>query len=828
MNISKLGSIRFRRWRQLLFVIAVPITLAAAVRADFPKDLSEAARPIEEGVPEVSIVRLNTLLKTTLSPAQRREAAGKLIEALVAAKRPAEALELMAQQNLPQTAAERFWRAQALAASGRPNDALPIYEQLAADSNFPMQAEAVLATADMLRKLGRLDDAAARLTPLAQNKRWKTRASLRLASLFLDKADWQSAQRALQGIADENTAERKQHRFLRGRLELVQHHPDRALGYLEPLTKRPREVSHPLMVATLCLIGDAHLQLKTAETGDDFLEDFIDRHPADAALPLLFAKLDELYRAEKKPVRLELERWARESEQPRRGLAQWYLARIELRAGRTDHARQLLSDLRTSRANRTDLAGGLLELAELEILSNNPTDVVAIAEEAKAWQPVVDISRRLEFLAARAEYVSGRFAAATSRFEKVGGAPSAFAPPAWYNASLGWLQMGDRGQFAAAYDQAQAQGASPDDRAELRLQEALVRARQQQPDAVETLRKFVDAFPQNPRVSEALVALAEIAFHQNPPQNEQARKLLARAESHPTDVARERAQYLTIWIEDATAANSDRVIELSKRFLNDQPHSTSLGEVRMKLAEAYYSRQDFSNAQTQFELFAQQNPGSPFLEKALFFAGESAMGSMAPHTLDRAITLFAQVAQMNGDLRWAARNEQAIIERKLGKPEDALLLYDEVLKSGARPPEKREALCGKGDIYLELSTGDPKNYERAIQAYDQLVASAIEGGHWHNQALFKKGVCLEKKADAEGALATFFQVLDTPARTDRPPELFWYYKAGFNAARLLESGAHWDSAAKVYQKLVAAGGSRSEEARARLNQLRLEHFLWSD
>ncbi len=538
MSIGTLVSSRGGRCRKPLVLIAALIASATAVRADFAKDLSDAAGPINEGVPEVAIVRLNTLLKTTLAPAQRREAADKLVEAFVAAKRPAEALELIAQQNLSQSAPERFWRAQALAASGRPNEALPIYEQVAADPNFPMRSEAVLAAADMLRESGRLDEAVTRLTPLVRNKEWKTRASLRLASLFLDKGDAHNAQRVLQGIDDENTAERKQHRFLRGRLELVQHHPDRALGYLEPLTKRPRDVSHPLMVAALCLIGDAHLQLKTAETGDDFLEDFIDRHPGDAALPLLLAKLDELYRAEKKPVRVELERWTRESEQPRRGLAQWYLARIELRAGRNDHARQLLSDLRTSRANRTDLAGGLLELAELEMRSNNLTDVVAIAEEAKAWQPEIDVARRIEFLAARAEYASGRFAGATTRFEKMGRTPSIFSPPALYNASLGWLQIGDRQQFVAAYDQAQAQGASPDDRAELRLQEALVRARQQQPDAIETLRKFVDAFPQNPRVSEALVALAEIAFHQNPPQIDQARKLLARAaESHPTTVA---------------------------------------------------------------------------------------------------------------------------------------------------------------------------------------------------------------------------------------------------------------------------------------------------
>src|SRR5213076_1749493 len=213
-----------------------------------------------------------------------------------------------------------------------------------------------------------------------------------------------------------------------------------------------------------------------------------------------------------------------------------------------------------------------------------------------------------------------------------------------------------------------------------------------------------------------------------------------------------------------------KVVDLANRFLQQHAASSFAPEVRMKLAEIYYRHQDFANAQTQFEILAQQNPNGPLGEKALFFAAESARSSMGEHSLDRAIMLFDQVVQLNGDLKWAARNEQAVIERKLGKPQDALLLYEEVLKSNARPSEKREALCGKGDIFFELSTADPKNYERAIQAYDQLVASAIEGGHWHNQALFKTGVCLEKKADAEGALATFFQVLDTPARTDRPPE----------------------------------------------------------
>jgi hypothetical protein len=248
----------------------------------------------------------------------------------------------------------------------------------------------------------------------------------------------------------------------------------------------------------------------------------------------------------------------------------------------------------------------------------------------------------------------------------------------------------------------------------------------------------------------------------------------------------------------------------------------------MKLAELYYRRQDFANAQTQFELIAQQTADNSLGEKALFFAAESAMSSMGEHSLDRAIVLFDQVVRQNGALRWAARNEQAVIERKLGKPKDALALYDEVLKSDAGPSEKREALCGKGDIFFEMGTADPNNYQRAIEIYDQLASDKDEPIHWRDQALFKKGLCLEKKSERANSLATFYKILEEDAHPDQRRELFWYYKAGFNAARLLEEDSKWESAAAIYEKLTAAGGSRSEEARARLTNLRLEHFLWTD
>ena len=178
----------------------------------------------------------------------------------------------------------------------------------------------------------------------------------------------------------------------------------------------------------------------------------------------------------------------------------------------------------------------------------------------------------------------------------------------------------------------------------------------------------------------------------------------------------------------------------------------------MKLGETYFRRQDFSNAQTQFEILGQQQPPGLLTEKALFFAAQSAMSSMGAGALDRAIVLLDQVVGMNGELKWAARNEQAVVERKLGKPQAALSLYDDVLKSDARPSEKREALCAKGDIFFE--SGGNENYERAIDSYEQLASARDVPVHWQNQALFKKGLCLEKRKERAAALETFYRVLE--------------------------------------------------------------------
>jgi TolA-binding protein len=796
-------------------------------RADIPAEIAEASAPLPEGVPEVAVVRLQALLNRNLPDAEWRAVAEKLAEAQVAAREPEDTLVLLADARVRQLPWAKFWRAQAFASLKRWADALPLYEELATHEGSPFRGAATFGAAEMLRALGKREEALRKLNLLLHDKEWAIRAQLRAAELSIEMADAANAQRLLEEMKPRSVAERRERRLLRGRLELILQRPERAIGMFQALLKRPEGAAHATLIAALFGIAEAHLQLKTPEAGDDVIEQFVDLHPADPDLPLLFAKLDELYRTEHKPSRNELEKWVRRPEEPRRTFARWYLARLEIRAGRSDRARQLFSDLRRTGIKSPAIAPAFLEFAQFEVEDRHFDEAIAILNDARLLRPEPALLARIDFLSAQAHYLAKRFDTATADFEQIAHSNSPWTTAALFNASNGWLQLGNHARFLVNYSELEKQGGADEARANLRLEEGLMQAAKGDKKAEVSLQQFIRDFPKNPRVSEAWVVLAELAFHSSPPRVDDARKNLAHAaESAPTAAAAERADYLSIWVEESAAGIETKVIELAKRFLEQHGLSPFAPEVRMKLAELYYQRQDFANAQTQFEIIAQQNPDDSLADRALFFAAESAMSSMGEHSLDRAIVLFDQVVQKNGALRWSARNEQALIERKLGKTKDALALYDEVLKSDAPQSEKREALCAKGDIFFE--TGGSENFQRAIEIYDQLASDKSEPSHWRNQALFKKALCLEKKDDRAGALETFYKILEDETRPYGQRELFWYYKAGFNAARLLEEDSKWQSAAAIYERLAAAGGNRSEEAKARLNHLRLEHFLWAD
>src|SRR5205823_2910524 len=326
-------------------------TLAQFARADISAQIAEASAPLTQGVPEVAVARLQALLNENLPETEWRVVAEKLAEAQLVAREPEDTLVLLADPRLRELPWAKFWRAQALAGVNRWADALPLFEEVTTDRASAFFGAAVFGTAEMLRALGKRQEALRKFNLLLRDKKWGTRAQLRAAELYIEMADASSARRLLGEMRPTLVAERRERRVLRGRLELILHRPERAIGMFQAILKRPEGTPHSILLAALFGIAEAHLQLKTPEIGDDVLERFIDQHHADRDLPLVFAKLDELYRAERKPSRNELEKWVRRPEQPRRTIARWYLARLEIRAGRRERARELFTDLQRTGSN---------------------------------------------------------------------------------------------------------------------------------------------------------------------------------------------------------------------------------------------------------------------------------------------------------------------------------------------------------------------------------------------------------------------------------------------------------------------------------------------
>ncbi|MFL6569315.1 MAG: tetratricopeptide repeat protein [Chthoniobacterales bacterium] len=798
--------------------------VCASVFAEEPDQLARAVQPLEDGIPQVAVVRLRELLTTKLPDDTRRVALLKLAESLVASGQAEEATQVASDALLHESHEANFLRAQALAALGRWDEALPLYKQ--ADDPAARFGEA-----EALRALGRTDEALQAFAGLTSDPRWSIRARFNATEILLAKNDLGAARRMVEATIPKTASERKERRLLRGRIEWREKHSQRAIDMLASVLKRPKGATHAVLLAGLCAIADAHLERGTPDSGDDYLEDYIEHRPEDSALPFVFAKLDQLYAAERRQSRHELGRWSREQTQPRRALAQWYLARAELRLHRRDAAVGAFEQLRSEHPTIPEIAGAYIDYASLVLHDGDAERARAILEATRPLQPAPAMQERIDLLIARAEYQGRQFRDAAQTFWRVAqNRTSRAADDALLNASFAWLSAGDATQAASAAQDLNARGADEQTRGDVALEAGLVQAARNDKAAAQTLQKFVHDYPKHPRVSEAWVALAELAFRSAPPGLDEARQDLARAaENQPTPAAIERADYLNVWLEGTGAiASEERVIFRATDFLQKHGNSPLAPDVRLKLAETHYSRHDFASAQTQFELLAQENPNGAIVEKAEFFAAKSAMNSMGKAALDRALVLFDQVVKRNGELKWPARNEQAVIERKLGKSTEALTLYDEVLKGDAKPADKREALCGKGDIFYELGTSGPENYKRAVDVYNQLVSDREASPHWRNQAIFKKGMCLEKLNAAPEALAAFYGIVEDESRPDRRREFFWFYKAGFNAARLLEEQSKWQAAAAVYEKLAFAGGARSEEAKSRLDRLRLEHFLWDE
>jgi tetratricopeptide (TPR) repeat protein len=793
-------------------------------------------------LPEVAIQKLHLFLTSSaaLDDALRERAEGDLTRAMLDS---GDSVGALARLEYPTSDAERFWKAEALSALGRWDDAGSLYEEVAGDGPAALREAATIGQAEALHAQGRTEDAEAALAALeAQSS--STLVRLRLAELCLETQQLDLARGLLARSKPSNLVETRWRQYVEGRIFLAEDQPAPALEDFDALLKDPRGLTPALHAGATIGLTDARIVLNGLEVADNVIEDFIWHYPDSPYLGEMFRRLDRIYAQEDTPSDSELQQWAAHAPPGRAALALYYEGSSLCNQGRQEKAIRVYTEFLQRYPHHPFTFEAWMQLGQL-YLDTSRTDIALSAFEGAMRNSGSPLERaRAEIAAGNADFAEGEFLHAAENFDDAAPRSSELWRQATYDSALAWLHLGNYERFLQDYTLLSQRYPETDERHNLLLEEGLLQARSGDPRAAATLQSFIRDFPDNRRIAEARLALAELVFADG--DMDAASDLLKAAYvSDPSNHSREQADYLAIFIADsAPTRDDDNVLRLGLQFLDKYPISTLRPQVRMKLGQVYFRREDFANAQTQFETLAQENPADPLADKALILAGQSSVRGMSPGGIDHALALFDRVANGTGPLRLYARQEQALIKAQMGRDKEAVIIYDDILRSSPDTPLRLAALCGKADCLVAAendaaaapspapsapsTSSTPEGSASAIALYDQIAADPDATAPWRDQALYKKGRCLEKAGLTDQALTAFYDVLNTRSTGTRQqqPDFFWFEKAGYDAATILESRAQWPGAISILEKVAQAGGPRSAEARKRADQLRLEHFVW--
>ena len=377
-----------------------------------------------------------------------RALADKLAPALIAAHQPEEALQFLADPRWEKSPSWNFWRGQALAALGKWNDALPCFQ---AATNGSLSADATFAIGQAYEATGQTDQGAYKPSIRFSGTTAGTRrARLRYANLLLERSDWNGAERVLDQANPTTTADRKERRSLKARVDLARHRPDRALPTFESLATRTEGANHELIVAALFGVADSHLQLKTPEQGDDFLEDFIEHHPRDPSLPETLCQTRCALSGGTKTVAHGVGTMGARSRTTATGLCAVVL-------GSDGYARRApracLEDFSTICAKTAQrfpgISEGYLEFAQVAAAEGQNEKAIAILDEARAPTTRHRLSSRvLRCYQGELLFEAKKFDQATRPLREGRGPNFRRSPEsARYNASLGWLEQGNHNEF---------------------------------------------------------------------------------------------------------------------------------------------------------------------------------------------------------------------------------------------------------------------------------------------------------------------------------------------------------------------------------------------
>lgn len=797
-------------WLALIFLVLLPGVWAADDAAQAIA-LGRSARA--DGVPQAAIHDLQRAAAAVKGPGGV-DVLVELARCLIESDREAEAVGWLEIGTYRKEPSVIFWRAQARAQQRDFPGALADYN-LACEADSPLRVDAELGRARMLEALGRSQEALMAYQKIPSGSSRYRAAQLAAAALLIKANRSREAGDALEELKTGKGAEKELRRYLVARVALDG--DGRESPYEDFKARDPR-----LMAGAAIGQADAMLRAGNEDRAEESLESFVSANPNTPLLENVLAKLDEVRARQSDPSNSTLKQWAADDDQQAlSAAATFYLGRNYERQGRADLAIRSYGKFLDQYPANPLRTAAIIRLASLLIGARQIDEAMKILPPGDAAPDRAD-QARLRFLRATAQYLSGDFPAAAKTFISAAGLDPKISDAALANAAMTAITMEDRALAAEILNALRNQNATVARRIE--LAQAFHAARNGEADAAGQMARI--AARGGSIGDRARLALAESKWMSGDAAGAQAE---FRRVANSTAAGRgSQKDYFEVYLaDDGSAKAAEAVADAASRFLKDNPDSPRESDVRMKWGEVLMREGDDRGARVQFEEAARSSGDPALKQSASFFAARAAIASMNIAELESAVLLLEDVAQAKQEpLASQARFEQALLQAALGRPKDSVTILDSLIASAAEPRLRFTARLKKGEVLDASAGGDKSQLAAAIKEWQAVAADPDATTAERNEALTRAAAANQQAGDADAALAGYYEVLTAPR--DQQPEYFWYYKAGFAAAQMLEAQQRWKEAAAIYEKMAAAPGPRANEFKERVKRLRLEKFIWED
>lgn len=806
-----------------------------------------ALQALRDGLPEVAAAKATRLLKQA-PPTERQTLASIAVESWIRARKGDRALEVLARESVPNS---DFWRAQALALSGKTDEARQRLQERIAQQRATHQERLLLA--QILLAQGEAQNATATLSPLLAQP---TNPAANLARELHNEALLLQGQvGAMTDIDEALISPRGRYLQARAMIERGQH--DQARAPLQALAD-----SHAggpaLQQATHLLLAELDLQDQRIEAAGMRLCALIDKGPVTKQWPQIFRSLQTIALTSQSQTLASLfAEWI--VGQPVGDSAAKALTSDELATrqayGLILTAHWLGSQKRYGEA--LGLAETLLALQSRSTLATHAMGLAAQwydqenqAERCLHWldelqdrhpadrsgaavKPPEAFDADMTFALAQVAAHQGRLPQARLLFERTAHesdlAQTRLA--ALHNAGLCALNSEDPQDGLKTLVALEKEGGRAA-AAALEIDRALNLASQPQANAkaISELQRILGQ-NQDPATQQLLrLTLAECLLASSPPDHVRARKLLDEVTPSIAPEAGELRRRLNLdRLRCLDAAGELKELCLQGESMIKQSSEQDAAFIAIKVAEAQYRLGDYAAARRSFEAVATNHPSSPHADTALYYAGLSAMAMLNDESRDAAIAHWQQLVEGKGPLSFAARMQQMEALRQFGQEDAALQLIGTVLEDPVLPKEKRwRLLCEKAELEILVAQKKSAPPQAAIGTLSLLLREAGIPLQWRARAGFTLAGALQQAARTEEAIEACYDVISSSefSRGANPDEYHWYYRAGFLGMELLEQARRWEEAARLGEKLALSNGSRSAEARERATKIRLQHFLW--